>query len=139
MKRENYRRHTTALIALLIMVILGAGCKQNATPAYEGDPGQAAAESKVTKIVFVGKEAACDCTRKRVDDSFAALQSGLADRRDILVERIAVDIDQVEVAQLHRKRPVMVLPGIYLLNESGGLVDMLQGEVTAKQIQDAIR
>ncbi len=33
----------------------------------------------------------------------------------------------------------MVLPAIYLLEESGALVDMLQGEVTAEQLESALR
>lgn len=144
MKRQSYRR-AMALFTLLMLVMLGAGCRQDvaesgeAASANADDPAPPTAGSKVAKIVFVGKERACDCTRKRVDDSFAALQNGLAERQDIPVERIRVDTDQAKVAQHQKMRAIMVLPAIYLLDGSGGLVDMLQGEVTEKQVRDAIR
>jgi len=149
MKRK-YNRRAMALFTLLMLVMTGAGCRQDVAESGEAESGEAAAAnaddpapptagSKVAKIVFVGKERACDCTRKRVDDSFAALQNGLAERQDIPVERIRVDTDQAKVAQHQKMRAIMVLPAIYLLDGSGGLVDMLQGEVTEKQVRDAIR
>jgi len=133
MKRELYRRGMV-LFTLLMLVIPGAGCRQDAD-----GPGPAVAGSRVAKIVFVGKERACDCTRKRVDDSFAVLQSALAERQDIPVERLRVDIDQAKVAEYQEMRAIMVLPAIYLFDEPGGLVDVLQGEVTDKQVRDGLR
>lgn len=102
-------------------------------------PEEKASASKITKIVFVGKQKACDCTRKRVDDSFAALQSALAGRSDITIERLQADSDADRVAPYKEMRAMMVLPAIYLLDSAGALVEMLQGEVTSEQFQKALK
>ena len=99
---------------------------------------QATASPKVAKIVFVGKKNACDCTRKRVDDSFAAMQKALQGRSDIAVERIQVDVDEEAAAQYQKLRPIMVLPAIYLLENTLALGDLLQGEVAPEQLRKAI-
>jgi len=133
MKRESYRR----AFALCAVLILDASCNQDVpVPGGATDKGSAAqvVKTKVAKIVFVGKQDACDCTRGRVDDSFAALETALAGRGNIPVERIRVDIDEDKVAPYAQKRAIMVLPAIYLLDESGELVQVLQGEVTAAQL-----
>jgi len=88
--------------------------------------------------VFVGQQDACDCTRKRVDDSFAALQTALGDRQDITVERLQEDVDQASVKRYQKMRTIMVLPAIYLLDRSGAPVEMLQGEVTVEQLRHAL-
>ena len=67
---------------LTILMMLSTGCKQE-TPSPESkapEVSKAAAKekpgetkSKVAKIVFIGQKEACECTRKRVDGSLAAL------------------------------------------------------------------
>ena len=93
----------------------------------------------VAKIVFVGKQSACDCTRKRVDDSFAALKDALGRQQDIPVERIQVDVDEAKVAQYQKMRAIMVLPAIYFLDKSGELIDVLQGEVAVQQLAQVLK
>lgn len=119
-----------------------SGCKQDVTAQEQGATKVTAAETapskKVSKIVFIGKQNACDCTRKRVDNSFAALQKAITGRKDIAVEQLQVDVDEAGVEQYEKLRPIMVLPAIYLLDGSGKLVDMQQGEVTAEQLAKAI-
>jgi hypothetical protein len=159
MTRSYPSKGLLVLGALLAVAMFFGACKQEAstppisatasapvpvakTPAREAATKTAqdlAAPGKVARIVFIGKAKACDCTRKRVDDSFAALQGALADHKDIPVERLTVDIDEAKVAVYKKMRAIMALPAIYLLDGAGGLVEMLQGELSTKQLQAAIR
>ena len=142
MRMAFFRVTTTAGWAL----VLAAGviaCQQDvAAPGQTATttaPSRAtAANTKVAKIVFIGKKNACDCTRRRVDDSFAVLKTALGGRSDIAVQRLQVDVDPAGVEQYKKMRPVMVLPAIYLLGGSGTLVDVLQGEVAVEQVRKAI-
>ena len=134
--------------AALALLSLSVGCKQD-VPAPE-QPGTASTKSvsrsvsggesatRVARIVFIGKQDACDCTRARIDGSFAALQSALGGREEIPVERLRVDVDEQRVATYREMRSIMVLPAIYLLGGSGELTEMLQGEITAEQFLTAI-
>lgn len=122
------------MLSLVLLFCLGMG-----TASVLAAPEEKASASKITKIVFVGKQKACDCTRKRVDDSFAALQSALAGRSDITIERLQADSDADRVAPYKEMRAMMVLPAIYLLDSAGALVEMLQGEVTSEQFQKALK
>jgi hypothetical protein len=51
------------------------------------------AVAKVTRIVFVGKEHPCDCTRKALDAGWAALQKALGTPSKVPVEKLQVDTD----------------------------------------------
>jgi hypothetical protein len=101
--------------------------------------GAAAAIPKVHRIVLIGKQNACDCTRKRVEHSFAVLQSALEGRSDIAIEQPEVDVDQEAVARYQKLRPIMVLPAISLLDGAESVVDVLQGEVTMEQVLAAMK
>lgn len=111
-----------------------AAASKTALPASPKTATQAA----IAKIVFVGKKEACDCTRKRVKDSFAALQGALGGQAGIAIERLQIDADKEKVAPYRKLRALMVLPGIYLLDAKGALVEMLQGEVTEAQLKKAL-
>lgn len=146
---------TRLLVATTFAALLASGCQQEAKP---GKQQVAAAKARVTrataptktavatppakaavaKIVFVGKKEACDCTRKRVKDSFAALQGALGGQAGIAIERLQIDADKEKVAPYRKLRALMVLPGIYLLDAKGALVEMLQGEVTEAQLKKAL-
>jgi hypothetical protein len=137
------------LAALCVgLVLLSAfGCKQDAAPeapapAAMGSMSKAAVASqpspKVAKIVFVGKQEACDCTRARIDGSLAALESALSGAKTIPVERLQADANEIEVKQYNDMSPIMVLPAVYLLDGEGKLVKMLQGELTSEQIVAAL-
>jgi hypothetical protein len=129
---------------ILLATAVVAGCGQSSTPPGEATPAKAKApvaraepapENRgVAKIVFVGQKDACECTRKRVDDSLAALEKALSGRTDIPVEKLELDVDKAEVAVYQELGAIMVAPAIYLLDGSGGLVEMLQGAVTPDQI-----
>ncbi len=65
------------------------------------------------------------------------LQASL-DEKKIPVERYHIDT-QAKQADVYRKlKPMVTVPAIYLLNADGGLIELLQGEVTAKQVATAL-
>lgn len=140
MKRSSSILFTAGMT--IAVLALAVSCKHEVEAsgkAVMNAPSKQIADSpKVAKIVFIGKKNACDCTRKRVYDSFTALQTALDGRTELAIEQLQVDVDQASVAQYQKMRPIMVLPAIYLLAGSGALVDVLQGEVTAEQITGAL-
>ena len=112
MKRESCPV-SMVLIALLPLVLLGFGCQQKPAAASPEKPSEAeVSQAKSSKIVFIGKQDACDCTRKRVDDAYAELQSALAGHKDITVERLRVDTDPAQVEPYRKLRAIMVLPAM---------------------------
>ena len=94
--------------------------------------------SKVTRIVFVGKEHACDCTRKTVDDGWAALQKALGIPPKLPVERLQIDTEGAKVAPYRQQKPIMALPAIYFIDGKGNVTELLQGEITSEQIGHAL-
>jgi hypothetical protein len=102
-----------------------------------GDPAAPAVStptSPVARIVFVGKENACECTRAAIDASWAALQEALGGA-SIPVEQLKLDTQSALVAPYRDLQAMMAVPGLYFLDAAGGLAGMLQGEVTADQIR----
>lgn len=97
----------------------------------------AAAASKVARVVFLDKEHACDCTQKAIDASWAALQTAIQGT-SMPVERIHLDTQDTMAALYKAKRPLVSVPGLYLLGADDSLVELLQGEVTAEKIRTAL-
>lgn len=95
--------------------------------------------TKVTKIVFVGKEHACACTRKAIDGSWAALQSALGTQSLVPVEQLKIDTESAKVEPYEKQKAIMALPAIYFLDEKGVAIDLLQGEVSAAQIAPLLK
>ena len=124
MKRQVFKIGIVMSV-LFTLVMLAASCKQEVAA-----PASQSSKTNVAKIVFVGQKQACPCTRKRIDGSWAALQAAAGARKHIPIERIYMDTDEVEVEPYEKMRAIMVLPAIYLLDGSGKLLDMVQGEVT---------
>jgi hypothetical protein len=98
----------------------------------------AQAQSAVTRVVFIGKKEACDCTRKAIDTSWKALEAVLAAGHAMPVERLEVDTDPEKVRTYQMMKPFMALPAIYLLDVNDGVVEMLQGEVSEAQVTEAL-
>lgn len=96
------------------------------------------AVSKVARIVFVGKEHACDCTRKTVEAGWAALQKALGTPAKLPVETLQLDTQGSQVEPYRKMRPMMALPAIYFIDGKGGLVEMLQGEITDAQVSSIL-
>ena len=97
------------------------------------------AAAKVARIVFVGKEHPCDCTRKALDAGWAALQNALGTPSKVPVEKLQVDTDGSKVDPYRNQKPIMALPAIYFLDGKGTVVELLQGEVTTDQIAGVLQ
>lgn len=128
----------------LSLSVLAAACKQQVAASQQTtiapEPVKAAAaESKIAKIVFVGKQNACDCTRKRVEDGWAALQKVLGTPAKLPVERLQIDTDETQVEPYRQQKAVMALPAIYLVDNKATVLDLLQGEVTDAEIAAALK
>ena len=93
------------------------------------------AQAVVTRVVFIGKKEACDCTRKAIDGSLKSLETALAAGHAMPVEKLEVDTDSEKVIAYKRMKPFMALPAIYFLDIHDGLVEMLQGEISEVQVQ----
>jgi hypothetical protein len=138
---------TSHLLGFALLFAAG-GCNKTSiaaaaqTTASTTSVSQVAAASpaaaKVTKIVFVGKEHACDCTRKTVDGGWAALQKALGTPAKLPVERLQIDTEAAKVAPYREQKPMMALPAIYFLDGKGAVTELLQGEVTLEQIGHAL-
>jgi len=111
-----------------------AGTAAVSSQAVQAVAAPAVTKQKVIKIAFMDKEHACDCTKKRVDAGWSALQTALAGRTDIAVERIHSDTEEAKVAPYQLMRAMVALPAVYFLDEKGALNEMLQGDLTAEQI-----
>ncbi len=90
--------------------------------------------ASVASVVFLGQEEACDCTRKRIDDSWAVLDAALKDR-GIPYERMQTDIDTTATELWRAKRTWMVAPAVFFVGTDGEIVELLQGEITAEQVE----
>ncbi len=133
--------------ALLVALVSAAGCDQasgetNNSPSPDTPTRQPATvspnESNVARIVFVGQEQACGCTRNRIDGSWRALQAALGESSGIAVERLRRDTQSDQVEEYRMLRPFVTVPAIYLLDENGAIVELLQGEVTEEQLRTAL-
>lgn len=136
------RTRTTLFLGIAFCSSLASsGCERSrAAPGAAGatSAAQAAAAKpttpKVTRIVFVGKEHACDCTKKSIDAGWEALQKALGTPAKLPVERLQVDTQGDKVAPYRQQKPMMALPAIYFVDGKNMVLELLQGEVTAEQI-----
>ncbi len=92
----------------------------------------------LARIVFVDQEKCCACTRRRIDTSWKALTAVLGVKPAIPLERYHLDTQEIQAEELLSKKPIMAAPGIYFLDQAGGLLELLQGEVTEAQIRGAM-
>lgn len=116
----------------------GAPTGSNAPTAAADVAPTKAGTKPVARIVFVGQKQACECTRKRIDDTWLALQRALDGNRKLPVERLQRDVDEEKADRYDEMRSLMVAPGLYLLDEDGKLIDMLQGELSSDQLSQAL-
>ncbi len=111
----------------------------SAAPAPADPAAAAAPAAKVARIVFVGKEDACDCTRRAIDNGWAALEKALGKATKIPVEKLTSDREESLVEPYRAKKPFMALPAIYFLDGAGGVYELLQGEVTEAQVSAVLQ
>ncbi|MCU0694365.1 MAG: hypothetical protein MUF54_23500 [Polyangiaceae bacterium] len=135
---------TTVLLGLSLSLTT-AGCNNPSNAAAQTSSTQtaqaveSAAATKVARVVFVGKENACDCTRKSIDAGWAALQKALGTPAKVPVERLQIDTQGDKVAPYRQQKAMMALPAIYFVDGKSAVLELLQGEVTEAQIASALK
>jgi len=126
-----------AVIVLLSLLPLPACAKGRGVPAAA--MAATPVTSKVARVVFMDKEHACECTRKRVDDTWAALQTALGTPPKLPIERIHIDTQAAQAAPYTGAKPLMVPPGIYFVDQQQHVVELLQGEVKTEEITAVLK
>jgi hypothetical protein len=135
-------------VPLLFFLVFATSCAQSpasGSPAEEPPPRVEEAATAllppetggVQTIVFIGKRKACECTRARVDASWAALQTAL-EGQGPPVERIDLDVDTDRTKELWALEHFVAAPAIYFLDGDGGVVEMLQGELTEEAFREVL-
>ncbi len=132
---------TLFLVALTFAM---AGCdRTQAAPAPAvgaASTAQAAtAQPKATKVVFVGKQGACECTKAAIDASWTALQKALGTPAKLPVQELKVDLEGEKVEPFRRQKPILALPAIYFVDAKDSVMESLQGEVTEAQISEVLK
>jgi hypothetical protein len=140
MEKKSMRQPISYLMALLVGVAMGQGCSRSNDASGAGAGKEQAVEAgnlkaAVVQIGFLDLEQSCECTRRRIEISWAALQAARGDKSGVLLERVHVDSQESLAEPYRRLRANQVIPAIYFLDGEGKLVEMLQGEVS----EDAIR
>ena len=132
---------------LVLAGVASVACRSNQSSPDPSPATSSAAESgaaasssaKLARVVFVDQEDCCQCTRERINASFAALQGALAGRAtQIPVARVHADSQAAIADEYRQKQPFMVLPAIYLMDESGNVLQLLQGELSQAQLSAAL-
>jgi hypothetical protein len=137
----TFNRLPTIVAIVLSTALAGVhpGCRREAATAPAAKAATApAAGTQVARIVFVDKERCCACTRQRIDDAWKALTGIVGFPPGIDVERIHLDTQKERAEPYQRQRAVMVPPAIYFFDRQGTLIDVLQGEVSKKQLQKVL-
>ena len=94
--------------------------------------------NKLVRVVFVGKQKPCDCTRKRLDAGWAALQEALGAPTKVALQRLHSDTEEAKVAPYRAQRPMVTLPAIYFVDSKATVLELLQGDITAAQIKGVL-
>lgn len=141
-------------VGLLALVFAINGCKrkteitantdcsqgQNCTGVSTANTRVAAkVNSAVSRITFIDLEESCDCTRRRIEASWNALQSAIGVGPNIPIDRIHLDSQEALAEPYREQRPFQVMPAIYFMDSSQSVIEMLQGEVSEKQISDVLK
>jgi hypothetical protein len=126
------------LFVALTVSIAAAGCSRSSAataPAASAAPDAAPRKvGTITKIVFVGEEHGCPCRQGRIDAGWAALQEAMGTPAKLPVEKIFVDTQGPKVQVYTQQKPILTMPGIYLVDAANKVIDMLQGDITRAQI-----
>jgi hypothetical protein len=134
MTKSPARRFAWLPLCLLLATF---GCDRARASSDADRTGTVSAKqtaAKVVRIVFVGKEHPCDCTRKTIDAGWAALEQALGSPPKLPVERIQIDTQPDKVEPYRSQKPVMALPGIYFVDGKNTVLELLQGNVTIDEI-----
>lgn len=140
--KKNRRGELLTLFIIVVILLTCISCEKGAVtanPPAAGDDGVALTASTlkpVAKIVFVGMEECCKCTRERTARSWGALQAALKGKfASAPVARVHVDTQADQAAKYKAMKPMVAIPALYFLDADGNLLDLLQGEVTQAQVE----
>jgi len=148
MKKKLYCK--AFIVGVLLSFSFSTSCKQEAAasenPTVKKNTAPMSTAQKnqetkkaVAKIVFVGKQNACDCTRTRVEAGWAALQKALGTPAKLPVERMQIDTDEARVEPYRQQKAMMALPAIYFVDDKAMVLELLQGEVTDAEITAVLK
>jgi hypothetical protein len=107
--------------------------------AVAAPAAQAPTKAKTNRIIFVGKEHACDCTKKSIDAGWEALQKALGTPAKLPVERLQIDTQGDKVVPYRQQKPMMALPALYFVDGKDMVLELLQGEVTEAEIAAVLK
>lgn len=134
------------LLALAASLPVTVACKSQApssasavSAAVAAPAAQPPAKAQPSRIIFVGKEHACDCTKKSIDAGWDALQKALGTPAKLPVERLQVDTQADKVTPYRQQKPMMALPAIYFVDGKNAVLELLQGEVSEAQIAAVLK
>ena len=132
------KRIVGSLALPVLALVLASGCNKDvgAQPAPKPEAPAAKPVAKpVAKLAFIDQAECCECTRSRIDASWAALQKALAKHPGLPVERIHADTQEQKAERYQVERAILVMPALYFVDADGRIVDQLQGELTAAKIE----
>ncbi len=110
-----------------------------ATAKGTASSGPTAKRDRPARLVFIDLEKSCPCTKRRITSSWKALTAVLGTPPSIPLDRFHLDTQDTKAEPYVDKRPIMVAPGLYVLDQRGNIIDLLQGDITEAQIRGAIR
>lgn len=135
----------SACVAACLVFFFGAcdGNQSTSTAAIESlgsfattrSPKPLKASPRVKRIVFVGQKEACPCTMRRIERVMPKIEGIVAEYVGVELSKVRIDVEVEEADRYDEMRSMVEIPGVYFLGGDGELVDMLQGEVTAAQIE----
>jgi hypothetical protein len=137
------KTYLSTLLCAMAFSVAAAGCSRSSAAAAPAASASADAAAKkpagtIAKVVFVGEEHGCPCRQKRLDAGWAALQEAMGTPPKLPVEKIYVDTQSAKVQKLTQQKPILNMPGIFLVDSADHVLDMLQGDITRAQIDTTI-
>jgi len=85
------------------------------------------------------KEHACECTRKRVDETWAALQTALGTPPKLPANVSTSTPRPPRAGPYVSEKPLVVPPGIYFVDRQQHVFELLQGEIKADEIAAVLK
>jgi hypothetical protein len=131
---------STARSALFLLLVgCGTAAPDPAPPAADGTATQVAPREAVASVVIMEMHDGCACTKGRQLASRAEFDAALAKLAVKPPVTVVYYDTEVEKAQPYwdMAQPV-AMPGYYLLDASGGLVEMLQGQILQADFTGAL-
>lgn len=92
-------------------------------------------KGKVQEIVFIDLDDCCDCMRKDIEVSMDALMNVIGHDSGIEIIQIHYDKEMSKAATYLKDRPIFMVPVIIFLDDSGEVLDFIQGAVPENMLR----